>query len=102
MSMVSLLVNVLHVTVIVGIVAASKSHHCFGVNVEAAVHEYSCYRVLPGMACLFPITHLTEMVSIQQLASLCGCGINIVSSLGSLGHAKVVKVTTYLCGCQVD
>ena len=42
MSTVSLLVNVLHVTVIVGIVAASKSHHCFGVNVEAAVHKYSC------------------------------------------------------------
>ena len=42
MSTVSLLVNVLHVTVIVGIVAASKSHHCFGVNVEAAGHKYSC------------------------------------------------------------
>ena len=42
MSMVSLLVNVLHVTVIVGIVAASKSLHGFGVNVEAAVHKYSC------------------------------------------------------------
>ena len=42
MSMVSLLVNVLLVTVIVGIVVASESHHCFGVNVEAAVHKYSC------------------------------------------------------------
>ena len=38
----SLLVNVLHVMVIVGIVSASKSHHCFGVNVEAAVHKCSC------------------------------------------------------------
>ena len=46
--------------------------------------------------------HLTETVSIQQLSNLCGCGINIVSSLGSLGHAKVVKVITYLCGCQGD
>ena len=59
-------------------------------------------RVLPGMAYLFSYHHLTETVSIQQLASLCGCGINIVSSLGSLGHAKVVKVITYLCGCQLD
>ena len=42
MSMVSLLANVLHVTVIVGIVAASKSHHGFGVNVEAAMHKYFC------------------------------------------------------------
>ena len=39
MSMASLLVNVLHVMVSVGIVVASKSHHCFGVNVEAAAHK---------------------------------------------------------------
>ena len=42
MSMVSLLVNVLHVTVIVDIVVAIKIHHGFGINVEAAVHKYSC------------------------------------------------------------
>ena len=42
MATASLLVNVLHMTVIGGIVAASKSHHCFGVNVEAAVHKCSC------------------------------------------------------------
>ena len=41
MSTASLLVNALHVTVIVGVVAASKSHHCCGVNVEAAVHKCS-------------------------------------------------------------
>ena len=43
MSVASLLVKVLHVMVIiVGIVVASKSHHCFGVNVEADVHKCSC------------------------------------------------------------
>ena len=42
MSMASMLVNVLHVMVIVGIVAVSKSHHCFGVNVDAAVQKCSC------------------------------------------------------------
>ena len=50
----------------------------------------------------FFLSHLTETVSFQQLASLCGCNINIVSSFGSLGHYKVVKVITYLCGCEVD
>ena len=38
----SLLVNILYVMVIVGTVAASKSHHCSGVNVEATVHKCSC------------------------------------------------------------
>ena len=49
-------------------------------------------------------SHLTEMASFLQLASLCGCGINIASSFWSLGHSKVVKVITctYLCGCQVE
>ena len=42
MSTASLLVNVLHVMIIVSIVAASKSHQCFGENVEAAVHKCSC------------------------------------------------------------
>ena len=50
----------------------------------------------------FFLSHLTEMVSFQQLASSCGCGISIVSSFGSLGHSKVIKVITYLCGCQLD
>ena len=52
-------------------------------------------RVLPGMACLSH-HHLTETVLIQQLASLCGCGINIVSSFGSLGHAKAITVHIYV------
>ena len=41
--MASLLVNILYVTVIVGTVAASKGHRCFGVNVDATVHRYCCY-----------------------------------------------------------
>ena len=57
-----------------------------------------CYRAWLA----FFSSHLTETVSFQQLASLCGCGINSVNSFGFLGHAKVVKVITYLCGCQVD
>ena len=42
MSVASLLVNILYVTVIVGTVAASKGHCCFGVNVEATVRKCSC------------------------------------------------------------
>ena len=42
MSTASLLVNILNVMVIVGTVTASKGHHCFGVNVEATLHKYSC------------------------------------------------------------
>ena len=42
MSAASLLVNVLHVMVIiVSIIVAIKSHHYFGVNVEAAAHKCS-------------------------------------------------------------
>ena len=98
MSTASLLVNVLHVTVIVGIVAPSKSHQCFGVNVEAAVHKMlllECYQAWLA----FSHHRLTETGLIQQLVGLCDYGINIVSSFGSLGHAKVI---TYLYGCQVD
>ena len=42
MSMASLLINILYVTVIIGSVAASKRHHCFGVNTKATVHKCSC------------------------------------------------------------
>ena len=42
MSMASLLANILYVMVIVGTVAASKGHHCLGVNVAATVYKYSC------------------------------------------------------------
>ena len=42
MSTASSFVNVFHVIVIVSIVVANKSHHCFGVNVEAAAYKCSC------------------------------------------------------------
>ena len=100
MSTVSLLVNILYVTVIVGIVAASMVTivwcKCWSYCAQILLLE--CYQAWLA----FFLSHLTETVSFQHLASLCGCGINIVSSFGSLGHSKVVKVITYLCGCQVD
>ena len=42
MSKASLLVNVLYVTIIVGTVATSKGHHCFGVDVKATVYKCPC------------------------------------------------------------